>query len=101
VLNGYTCATDGLNQSYQNSERCTIYVREEGFLQAVDFNTESGYDFINMDDINGMRYSGQTGPANVHVVGNESFQWTSDGSNTNDGWTICFSDSPFSAMTRE
>ena len=48
--------------------------------------SQSGFDYVT---INGVRYSGSSGPQNVEVQAGDTFEWHSDGSTTRDGWTIC------------
>ena len=80
------CATDG-EGAHGNGEACTVRVAAAGFVTATQFDTESGYDWVN---ISGTRYQGRTGPNGVAVAAGSVFTWRSDGSVTNAGWTICF-----------
>ena len=79
------CAVD---LGYGNNERCTIRVSTAGNLTAIRFHTERSYDVVT---IGGHSYSGSTGPSNVAiaVAAGSTFTWSSDNSNTADGWTIC------------
>jgi hypothetical protein len=52
--------------AYGNSQTCAITVYEAVLLSVVAFSTESGYDKLT---VNGVRYSGTTGPGGVQVVG--------------------------------
>ena len=79
------CATDGAGP-HGNDEACTIQVNAAGYLTATEFDTESGYDFVT---IGGTRYQGRSGPLAVAASAGSTFQWQSDGSVTNAGWTIC------------
>jgi len=81
------CATDGAGE-HGNGEDCTIQVGVDGVLTATQFDTESGYDWVN---ISGTRYQGRTGPNGVAVAAGSNFTWRSDFSVTNAGWTICLS----------
>ena len=80
------CATDGPGD-HGNGELCTIRVAARGFVTASEFDTESGYDWVTIGDA---QYQGSTGPISVAVAANSTFTWRSDGSVTNAGWTICF-----------
>jgi hypothetical protein len=79
------CATDGAGE-HGNDEACTIQVNAAGYLTATEFDTESGYDFVT---IGGTPYQGGIGPHGVAASAGSAFQWQSDGSVTNAGWTIC------------
>ena len=80
------CATDGAGE-HGNDEACTVQVNQAGYLTATEFDTESGYDYVT---IGGTRYEGRNGPYGVAVGAGSTFQWQSDHSVTNAGWTICF-----------
>ena len=58
-------------------------------ISAVAFETESDADHI---DINGIAYSGTTGPKNVAFTSDNppSITWTTDSSAEASGWKICF-----------
>ena len=86
------CAVD---LGYGNNERCTIRVSTAGTLTATRFNTERGNDGVT---IGGHSYSGSTGPSNVAVTAGSTFTWSSDGSNTDIGWTICLPTSSFASI---
>ena len=80
------CATDGAGE-HGNDEECTVQVNQAGYLTATEFETESSYDYVTID---GTRYEGLIGPHGVVVSAGSTFQWQSDGSGNNAGWTICF-----------
>ena len=80
-----TCVTDGAD-AHGNSERCRIAVRHTGNLTATEFDTEVVWDYVT---IGGTDYSGTIGPVDVPVEADDVFTWFSDGSITNEGWTIC------------
>ena len=81
------CATDGAGE-HGNGEECTIQVNQAGYLTATEFDTEPGYrDYVT---INGWWYEGRSGPYREAVSAGSTFQWHSDYSVTNAGWTICF-----------
>jgi hypothetical protein len=50
------------------------------------FSTESGYDKLT---VNGVEYSGTTGPGYVQVAAYNAITWTSDFSSTYSGFEIC------------
>ena len=79
------CASDGPGV-HGNNEACEIRVGSAGTLDATEFNTETGYDYITLLD---ERYEGTTAPHNIPVQDGQNFSWLSDGSITNTGWTIC------------
>lgn len=80
------CVTDGPGH-YGNDERCTIDVLRSGIVSSNGtFNTESGYDYL---DIDGARYQGTIGPNMVPVSAGSTFSWRSDWSQIRSGWTIC------------
>jgi len=84
IVNG--CVTDGYG-NHGNNEACTMRATVNGRLSATEFNTEAGYDFIN---VNGVDYAGSgAGPQNVAVPAGAEFTWRSDGSVTRSGWTLC------------
>ena len=85
MINGGSCVHDGAG-AHGNNERCTVSVRVYGRLTATQFRTESGYDYVT---IGGVRYSGTAGPNNVAVSAGSTFTWETDGSVTDEGWTIC------------
>merc|ERR1719277_2445086 len=53
-------------------------------LNVLEFDTESGYDFLTVND---QQYSGNIGPDDVLATG--TIHWTSDYSVTKRGWVIC------------
>ena len=81
------CATDG-EGAHGNGEACTVRVAAAGFVTATQFDTESGYDWVN---VSGTRYQGRTGPNGVAVAAGSLFTGRSDSSVTRAGWTICWS----------
>eukprot|EP00928_Gymnodinium_smaydae_P022719 TRINITY_DN1898_c0_g1_i6.p1 TRINITY_DN1898_c0_g1~~TRINITY_DN1898_c0_g1_i6.p1 ORF type:complete len:711 (-),score=116.35 TRINITY_DN1898_c0_g1_i6:334-2466(-) len=74
--NGYPGGT------YGNNEACTISNFPQ--INVVDFNTESGWDkmFVNEEV-----FSGSSGPHHKTPAG--PIRWSSDGSVVNPGWKIC------------
>ena len=87
ALNGQ-CVTDGTNSNYGNNEACTIELQQNGRVSSTEFSTEYGYDHVTID---GTDFTGSTGPDDFTVSPSTTIRWTTDGSGTRAGWTICFS----------
>ena len=102
---GRSCVTDGPGD-YGNHERCTVEVLQTGLLSATEFVTESCCDHISIDDPSPSPepdpdgadpygpYNGRGFPSNLPVTAGTTFSWSSDGSVTQMGWTICFQLAP-------
>jgi ribosomal protein L33 len=72
-------------QAYTNNSRCDIVLQGEPVpLHVETFNTESGYDFL---QVNGQRYDGSFGPQGVVPTG--ALVWSSDAHLATTGWRIC------------
>jgi hypothetical protein len=77
--------------AYRNNDACTIEVTaEQGMkLSVLQFNTESGYDYLN---VNGNDYSGSenevVGPIES-LVATGTITWSSDFCTPSEGWKIC------------
>jgi hypothetical protein len=71
---------------YAINQQCTITAREQMTLSVTAFNTESGYDNL---IVNGVQYSGTTGPGGVQVVAGATITFTSDGSVAMTGFAVC------------
>jgi hypothetical protein len=69
-----------------NDQQCTITARQQLTLSVTAFNTESGYDNL---IVNGVQYSGTTGPGGVQVVAGATITFTSDGSVAMTGFAVC------------
>merc|ERR1719277_1730224 len=65
------------------NEACSITAYEVD-LTVEAFSTESGYDILNM---NGIAYSGSSGPASGSFSG--AISWSSDYSVVSSGWRLC------------
>ena len=77
---------------YGVSQSCTITPESPAvgwLLTATAFSTESGYDKLT---VNGVEYSGTTGPMGVELSG--AFTWSSDGFSNRDGWEVCAQAAP-------
>ena len=84
------CITDGLG-NYQNGEECTIVANQAMIVNTVAFKTESTYDTITIGDHS---YSGGMGPSNVLMSAGDMLMWSSDGSISDIGFTICATTMP-------
>merc|ERR1719351_319047 len=69
--------------NYGNNEACTIKAYEAA-ITVNAFNTEEGYDTLNMG---GRTYSGTNGPSSGTYSG--TISWESDFSITASGWKLC------------
>ena len=84
------CATSpNYPSDYGNNEQCEVSVPSGSVVSAVDFETEHGYDFLN---VNGAAYSSTSGP--VFVAPLDTVSWISDGGVTTSGWKLCPSTMP-------
>ena len=75
------------SSNYDNNEYCTITPTSLAvgqLLSATNFTTESGYDFLT---VNNVPYSGPIGPSGV-LLGS-AFTWTSHSSANKVGWQVC------------
>jgi hypothetical protein len=91
VSSGPCTTTQGGNcvgrLQYGNHEACEIRANAAATISSCPtFNTESGYDFLN---IGGTNYDGTNCPSGVSLTGGTSIRWISDGSVAGDGWEIC------------
>jgi hypothetical protein len=68
------------------NQACTITAHEAVMLSVTAFSTESGYDRLT---VNGVQYSGTSGPNGVQVAAGSTITFTSDGSVTSSGFEIC------------
>lgn len=71
---------------YSNDESCTFTVHTAMTLSATTFDTEAYFDVVTIGE---QRYSGTVGPRDVAVAANSQITWSSDGSDTDAGFTIC------------
>ena len=69
--------------TYNNNEECTVTFSPSAVLTSSAFSTESCCDELT---VNGVPYSGSTGPNDVAA---SSMTWYSDYSVENSGWKIC------------
>ena len=76
---------------YANDQYCTITPLTSGWLDVLDFSTETYFDYVNVD---GIDYDGTTGPEGVAVTTSSSISFYSDGSVTDAGAHICMSQTP-------
>ncbi|CAJ1364916.1 unnamed protein product [Effrenium voratum] len=72
--------------SYNNNEEAVIVITGPGLLRFTFFNTEAGYDFL---QIMGTPYSGNQLPADIPIpASSHEIVWRSDGSVTTGGWVF-------------
>ncbi|CAK0900181.1 unnamed protein product [Prorocentrum cordatum] len=73
-------------QTYGTAEKCVIGVNVDkiSFVSAVEFDTEWGYDTL---QVNGQTYSGSMGPSFVKPLG--AIVWSSDAGAARTGWRLC------------
>ena len=82
-----TCFSSPNYQStYGNLQQCFITAHEAVTLSVVAFSTESRYDEL---IVNGVQYSGTTGPEGVQVAAGSTITWTSDDADFFSGFEIC------------
>jgi hypothetical protein len=80
-----TCFSSPNYQStYGNLQQCFITAHEAVTLSVVAFSTESWYDEL---IVNGVQYSGTTGPDGVQVAAGSTITWRSH--STGAGFEIC------------
>ena len=74
---------------YGNNEDCTIKALRSLVVNATEFGTEFGWDYLTID---GTLYHGSEGPQGLPVDPDAELTWSSDGSVTRTGFTVCASD---------
>jgi hypothetical protein len=79
----YDASCTSPSGTYNNNEECTVTFPPSSLLTSSAFSTESGYDKVT---VNGVQYSGSTGPYGVVA---SSMTWSSDHSVVSPGWKIC------------
>jgi hypothetical protein len=70
-------------KEYSNGEKCDFTIHKEVEIEAADFSTEDGFDFLN---VNGEEFSGGNSP---HGVRASEMKWESDTSLVKHGWKLC------------
>jgi hypothetical protein len=87
-------------QPYDADGRCTFTVsaHEAVMLSVTAFETEERYDWL---EVNGVQYSGTSGPENVQVPEGGTVTFFSDDSESRSGFEICGSSTPFPVRERE
>jgi hypothetical protein len=68
-----------------NNKNCIFTPKANGYLSALAFSTELGFDHIT---IGGIRYSGSQGPSSVQIFKGEEV-WESDEAATFSGFAMC------------
>ena len=79
----YDASCTSPSGTYNNNEECTVTFPPSSLLTSSAFSTESRYDKVT---VNGVPYSGSTGPNGVVA---SSMTWSSDHSVVSPGWKIC------------
>jgi hypothetical protein len=79
----YDASCTSPSGTYNNNEECTVTFPPSSVLTSYAFSTERGYDKVT---VNGVQYSGSTGPNGVVA---SSMTWSSDHSVVSQGWKIC------------
>jgi len=87
-VEGGRCVTEGKGV-YGDNEACVIKTLRALAVTATEFQTESGYDHLT---IAGTLYHGDYGPQALPLYQGAELVWTSDGSITFDGFTVCASE---------
>merc|ERR1711871_291149 len=88
------CSLSGVNgecvesREHGSNEACTFTAMQSVYVSSTYFQTEATFDYLT---INGVQYSGETGPFNVMMAPQSNMTWSSDGSVNNGGFTICAS----------
>ncbi|CAE8731911.1 unnamed protein product [Polarella glacialis] len=82
---GYCVSSPNFPAKYNTREICTITVEPGITVNAMTFETESGYDFLN---IGGSELSGSKSGSQFDT-GDGTITWSSDGSVVQTGWQIC------------
>jgi len=72
--------------AYEHSSSCSINVNKDAFLNVEDFWTESGYDYLTVNDV---EYSGTSGPQDIVVSAGDFIYFYSDSSFSYSGFAIC------------
>lgn len=71
---------------YEDSSSCSINVNKNALLDVEDFWTESGYDYLTVNDV---EYSGTSGPQDIEVSAGDFIDFYSDVSFAYSGFAIC------------
>ena len=85
-LGAYDCITDGAGD-YGTNEDCTATVNVDATLVAVQYEIESGYDFVTLDSI-AYNVMGSF-PSAVPAPAGTTLVWRSDSSVVRSGFIIC------------
>jgi hypothetical protein len=84
---------DGVAEGYGHNEFCDIKVSGPTTISTPFFDTESGYDYLRVNDESTMEYmqeyDGTQGPQALAVTGEAVISWSSDGSVASSGWMLC------------
>ena len=77
--------TDGAGQ-YGSGESCRVKALRPLVLTTVQYEVETGYDFVSVD---GTAFRGESGPEEVKMNTGSELVWTSDGSEFRSGFKVC------------
>jgi hypothetical protein len=87
LANSGTCfRSPNYPSNYGNNQNCTITTQEAVTLSVTAFSTEQTYDALT---VNGVQYSGTTGPGGVQVSAGSTITWATDSSAYYSGFEIC------------
>ena len=89
IADGGRCVTDGFGK-YGNSERCVVKALRPLVLTTVQYEVETGFDFIS---VGGTAFKGESGPQGVKVETGAELVWTSDDTEFRSGFKICAAES--------
>ena len=91
AMDGHFCMTSPeYPAEYGISQKCTIDIRSNGTLTALNFSTEENYDTLSIGE---HAYSGNAGPVGVPVHKGTVVRWQSDYDKNSIGWRLCWSSS--------
>lgn len=76
---------------YSDNEHCYVIVLEDCFFKVNRFSLETDYDYLYID---GIGYTGSSGPDGIGVHEDNIIIFTTDGSVSDDGFDICCTYTP-------
>jgi hypothetical protein len=96
VATGKCVTSPNFPSKYNNRESCTILTPSDGKMKVEELQTESGYDYLTIDN---RRVQGRLSSEQQHnragpwtLTAQKTFYWRSDSSVTRKGWKICMDD---------
>ena len=72
--------------NYGDNSACSIRANFPGDLEVSAFETETHHDYLT---VHSTQFDGTSGPNGVSIDPDTTISWTTDGSVTAPGWTIC------------